>query len=194
MAATKRQKVLYEEEKKVAQQQAQTRNQELVKMQEEQRKKDVNKRMLIERGNAEREKRVYAINTTFEHIGGGLCAILTDQNKLVVVVGGVTALAACICTTRQGARVVWSYVDRILGQPSLIKESSRGKYPWSGDKALDLWEDMKRKKLNPDSITALFLIWAYTHYTHLLKHGNTKWFQPPDTKKRSSLSAKSDGG
>lgn len=27
---------------------------------------------------------------------------------------------------------MWSYVDRMLGQPSLIRESSRGKYPWSG--------------------------------------------------------------
>lgn len=33
---------------------------------------------------------------------------------------------------REGAKVVWGYVDRILGQPSLIRESSRGKYPWSG--------------------------------------------------------------
>ncbi|XP_051136818.1 uncharacterized protein LOC127255359 isoform X1 [Andrographis paniculata] len=93
---------------------------------------DVNKRMLVERANAEREKWVAAINTTFEHIGGGLRAILTDQNKLVVAVGGVTALAAGVYTTREGARVIWSYVDRILGQPSLIRESSRGKYPWSG--------------------------------------------------------------
>lgn len=31
---------------------------------------------------------------------GGLRAILTDQNKLVVAVGGVTALAAGIYTTR----------------------------------------------------------------------------------------------
>lgn len=93
---------------------------------------DVNRRMLVERASAEREKWVAAINTTFEHIGGGLRAILTDQNKLVVAVGGVTALAAGIYTTREGARVIWSYVDRILGQPSLIRESSRGKYPWSG--------------------------------------------------------------
>ncbi|KAK6118482.1 hypothetical protein DH2020_047749 [Rehmannia glutinosa] len=93
---------------------------------------DVNRRMLVERANAEREKWVAAINTTFEHIGGGLRAILTDQNKLVVAVGGVTALAAGVYTTREGARVIWSYVDRILGQPSLIRESSRGKYPWSG--------------------------------------------------------------
>ncbi|EYU45375.1 hypothetical protein ABFS82_06G009800 [Erythranthe guttata] len=93
---------------------------------------DVNKRMLVERANAEREKWVAAINTTFDHIGGGLRAILTDQNKLIVAVGGVTALAAGVYTTREGARVIWGYVDRILGQPSLIRESSRGKYPWSG--------------------------------------------------------------
>ncbi|XP_031094767.1 ATPase family AAA domain-containing protein 3 [Ipomoea triloba] len=93
---------------------------------------DVNRRMLLERANAEREKWISAINTTFEHIGGGLRAILTDQDKLVVAVGGVTALAAGVYTTREGARVIWSYVDRILGQPSLIRESSRGKYPWSG--------------------------------------------------------------
>ncbi|CAI0555587.1 unnamed protein product [Linum tenue] len=93
---------------------------------------DVNRRILVDRANAEREKWVAAINTTFDHIGGGLKAVLTDQNKLVVVVGGVTALAAGIYTTREGAKVMWSYVDRILGQPSLIRESSRGKYPWSG--------------------------------------------------------------
>jgi ATPase family AAA domain-containing protein 3A/B len=67
-----------------------------------------------------------------DHIGGGLRALLTDQNKLVVAVGGATALVAGVYTTREGARVVWGYVDRILGQPSLIRESSRGKYPWSG--------------------------------------------------------------
>ncbi|MQM14030.1 hypothetical protein Taro_046957 [Colocasia esculenta] len=204
---TERQRVIYDEQKKLTQQQAQTkaqmaryedelarkrmqaehesqraRNQELVKMQEEssikleqarrateeqiqaQRRQtereraeieretirvkalaeaegraheaklaeDVNKRMLIERANAEREKWVAAINTAFDHIGGGLRTILTDQNKLVVAVGGLTALAAGVYTTREGAKVVWGYVDRILGQPSLIRESSRGKYPWSG--------------------------------------------------------------
>ncbi|KAF0934703.1 hypothetical protein E2562_026448 [Oryza meyeriana var. granulata] len=93
---------------------------------------DVKRRLLQEQAKAEKEKWVQAINTTFEHIGGGLRTILTDQDKLVVAVGGATALAAGIYTTREGARVVWGYVDRILGQPSLIRESSRGKYPWSG--------------------------------------------------------------
>ena len=35
---------------------------------------------------------------------------------------------------------MWSYIDRILGQPSLIRESSRGKYPWSA-----LVADMKKR-------------------------------------------------
>lgn len=33
---------------------------------------DVNKRILLERANAEKEKWVSAINTTFEHIGGAV--------------------------------------------------------------------------------------------------------------------------
>jgi len=93
---------------------------------------DVKRRLLLEQIKADREKWIEVINTTFEHIGGGLRTILTDQNKLAVAVGGLTALAAGIYTTREGARVIWGYVDRILGQPSLVRESSRGRYPWSG--------------------------------------------------------------
>ncbi|CAN4085556.1 unnamed protein product [Withania somnifera] len=144
-AEMERQRVVYDEQKKLAQQQAQIKSQ-MARYEDELARKrmqawraheaklaeDVNRRILVDRANAEREKWIAAINTTFEHIGGGFRAILTDQNKLVVAVGGVTALAAGIYTTREGARVIWGYVDRILGQPSLIRESSRGKYPWSG--------------------------------------------------------------
>ncbi|KAK9228106.1 hypothetical protein WN944_021054 [Citrus x changshan-huyou] len=93
---------------------------------------DQNRRMLIERINGEREKWLAAINTTFSHIEEGVRSLLTDRNKLVMTVGGATALAAGIYTTREGARVTWGYVNRILGQPSLIRESSIGKFPWSG--------------------------------------------------------------
>lgn len=93
---------------------------------------DHNRRMLIERVNGEREKWLAAINTTFGHIEGGFRTLLTDRNKLVMTVGGVTALATGVYTTREGARVTWGYINRILGQPSLIRESSIAKFPWSG--------------------------------------------------------------
>ncbi|KAJ9561882.1 hypothetical protein OSB04_007042 [Centaurea solstitialis] len=93
---------------------------------------DHNRRMLVERINGEKEKWLAAINTTFGHIEGGVRMLLTDRSKLVMTVGGVTALAAGVYTTREGARVMWGYVNRILGQPSLIRESSMAKFPWSG--------------------------------------------------------------
>ncbi|KAF7828868.1 ATPase family AAA domain-containing protein 3 [Senna tora] len=89
------------------------------------------RRMLIERMQGERDKWLAAINTTFGHIEGGLRALLTDRDKLLMTVGGATALAAGVYTTREGAKVTWGYINRILGQPSLIRESSMAKFPGS---------------------------------------------------------------
>ena len=92
---------------------------------------DHKRRMLMERMQGERDKWLAAINTTFGHIEGGLRALLTDRDKLVMTVGGATALAAGVYTTREGAKVTWGYINRILGQPSLIRESSMAKFPGS---------------------------------------------------------------
>lgn len=46
---------------------------------------------------------------------GGLRAILTDQNKLVVAVGGVTALAAGVYTTRYQNICFWNEEDSSNG-------------------------------------------------------------------------------
>ncbi|EOA17809.1 hypothetical protein CARUB_v10006207mg [Capsella rubella] len=70
-----------------------------------------NRRLLMERINGEREKWLAAINTMFSHIEGGFRTLLTDRNKLIMTVGGATALAAGIYTTR---------------------ESSMGRFPWAG--------------------------------------------------------------
>ncbi|CAL1360834.1 unnamed protein product [Linum trigynum] len=92
---------------------------------------DHNRRMLVEKINGEREKWLAAINTAFSHIEGGFRTLLDDRNKLIMTVGGATALAAGIYTTREGARVTWGYINRILGQPSLIRESSMSRFPLS---------------------------------------------------------------
>ncbi|GAU18525.1 hypothetical protein TSUD_233970 [Trifolium subterraneum] len=92
---------------------------------------DHNRRMLIERMHGERDKWVAAIHATFSHIEGGLRVLLTDRDKLLMTVGGATALAAGVYTTREGAKVTWGYINRILGQPSLIRESSMAKFPGS---------------------------------------------------------------
>lgn len=93
---------------------------------------DQNRRRLIDQVNGEREKWIAAINATFSHIEAGFRMLLEDRSKLIMTVGGATALAAGVYTTREGARVGWGYINRILGQPSLIRESSVAKFPWSG--------------------------------------------------------------
>ncbi|OVA18738.1 AAA+ ATPase domain [Macleaya cordata] len=93
---------------------------------------EIDKRLLVEKIKGEKEKWLAAINTTFSHIEGGFRILFTDRTKLIMAIGGATALAAGVYTTREGARVTWGYINRILGQPSLIRESSIAKYPWSG--------------------------------------------------------------
>ncbi|KAG8072048.1 hypothetical protein GUJ93_ZPchr0006g45037 [Zizania palustris] len=63
--------------------------------------------------------------------------LLTDRSKLLTGIGGVTALAAGVYTTREGAKVMWGYINRILGQSSLIRESSMPKFPLPRFKALN---------------------------------------------------------
>uniref|UniRef100_M4EH66 ATPase family AAA domain-containing protein n=2 Tax=Brassica campestris TaxID=3711 RepID=M4EH66_BRACM len=58
-----------------------------------------NRRMLFDKINGEREKWLAAINTTFGHIEGGVKALLTDRNILIMTIGGATALAAGVYTT-----------------------------------------------------------------------------------------------
>lgn len=89
------------------------------------------RRELKEKLQGERDKWIASINATFSHIEGGLRILLTDRDKLLMTVGGATALAAGVYTTREGAKVTWGYINRILGQPSLIRESSMAKFPGS---------------------------------------------------------------
>ncbi|EXB59097.1 ATPase family AAA domain-containing protein 3 [Morus notabilis] len=110
---------------------------------------DHNRRMLIERMSGEKEKWLAAINTTFSHIEGGFRTLLTDRNKLLMTVGGATALAAGVYTTREGSRVIWGYVNRILGQPSLIRESSMSRFSGS-----ELISQAKNKVLNYSTAAA----------------------------------------
>ncbi|RCV07994.1 hypothetical protein SETIT_1G290000v2 [Setaria italica] len=90
---------------------------------------EITRRTMVEKMKGEKEKWLAAINTTFSHVEGGFRMLLTDRSKLMMGIGGVTALAAGVYTTREGARVTWGYINRILGQPSLIRESSMPKFP-----------------------------------------------------------------
>ncbi|BBN03971.1 ATPase family AAA domain-containing protein 3A/B [Marchantia polymorpha subsp. ruderalis] len=91
---------------------------------------DVNRRMFLDRATQEKDKWLAAIKATLDQVGDGFNSLVNDKDKLFVVVGGATALAAGVYTSREGARTMWNYIGQILGQPSLIRESSMAKFPF----------------------------------------------------------------
>lgn len=57
--------------------------------------------------------------------GNAALELLTDRNKLATAVGGVTALFLGIYGAREATRVAGRTIDRWLGTPKLVRETSR---------------------------------------------------------------------
>jgi len=95
---------------------------------ENRKNEDVIRRQMMARVTAETEKAVKIVNETLGLIGGGVNAILADRERMAMAVGSVTALAAGIYASREGARFGFRQLEKYIGQPSLIRETSRGAF------------------------------------------------------------------
>jgi ATPase family AAA domain-containing protein 3A/B len=90
---------------------------------------DVTRRLLLSRVEAETSKAVAVIQAAATNIGEGTRALLADPQRLATGVAGATALALGVYGAREGTRVGFRYLERVLGQPSLVRETSR-RSPW----------------------------------------------------------------
>lgn len=86
---------------------------------------DIHEKHLRVKGELDRVRVKEAINTTFENLGQGLSSFLADRQRLTTTVATLTALAAGIYFTREGMRVAGRLVEKRLGTPSLVRETSR---------------------------------------------------------------------
>lgn len=68
----------------------------------------------------ETRKAVESINAIFTHLGSAAAELLTDTNKLVMVVVGSSALALGVYGAREGTRVAGKALDAWLGTPKLV--------------------------------------------------------------------------
>lgn len=112
------------------------------------------------KGDEKRKQTKEAIETFFSSLGSSLTAFVTDKQKVTTTVVGLTALAAGVYATRevtchieflrltlidrlltwlivfawlvvQGARVAGRFIERQLGTPSLVRETSKSKAHFS---------------------------------------------------------------
>ena len=95
---------------------------------ENRKNEDVIRRQMIAKVTAETEKAVKVVNETLSLIGGGVKSILNDKDRLAMFVGSATALAAGVYASREGARFGFRQLEKYIGQPSLIRETSRGSF------------------------------------------------------------------
>ncbi|KIY92182.1 hypothetical protein MNEG_15781 [Monoraphidium neglectum] len=59
------------------------------------------------------------------HLGAAALDLLTDRDKLLMLVAGGSALALGVYGAREGARVAGRAAERWLGTPKLVRETSR---------------------------------------------------------------------
>jgi predicted NBD/HSP70 family sugar kinase len=75
---------------------------------------------LAPRYEQEAKKAIEAINAVMGHLGAAAMSVITDTNKLMVVVGGASALALGVYGARESTRVVGKAAERWLGTPKLV--------------------------------------------------------------------------
>lgn len=105
-----------------------------IKQQRENR--DIEMAQLRERLEADRVKLMEALQATFDNLGQGANALLSDREKLLKFVGGFVALAAGIYLSREIIRVAGKLIEQRLGKPSLVRETSRSSGLWGFLRAL----------------------------------------------------------
>ncbi|GBF92094.1 hypothetical protein Rsub_04441 [Raphidocelis subcapitata] len=86
---------------------------------------DVNRRAAMLRYQEETRKALESINAVMAHLGTAARELLTDQDKLLMLVAGGSALALGVYGAREGARVAGRAAERWLGTPKLVRETSR---------------------------------------------------------------------
>ena len=101
---------------------------------ENRKNEDVIRRQMMARVTAETDKAVKLVNETLGLIGGGVNSMLADRDRLAMAVGSMTALAAGVYASREGARFGFRQLEKYIGQPSLIRETSRGAF-WNAKPA-----------------------------------------------------------
>ncbi|EER12765.1 26S proteosome regulatory subunit, putative [Perkinsus marinus ATCC 50983] len=86
---------------------------------------DVHLRSMRAKAAEERKTKLDTINATLGSLGSGFRALLDDKTKMTALVTGLTAVALGIYTAKAGTRVAGNLLEKRLGKPPLVRETSR---------------------------------------------------------------------
>ena len=95
------------------------------KIRAERENRDLRITMIKEQFTEKRDTLLKAISLAGGTIGGGMSDFLGDKERMTAAVATITAVALGIYGARTSTEIVGRMVERNLGKPSLIRETSR---------------------------------------------------------------------
>jgi len=151
---------------------------------------DIYRRELAQKLEEDRRRAIEAINAAFGNVGTAARELLSDRDKLLTAIGGVSLLALGVYSAREGTRVAGRTFERWFGTPRLVRETSRRPLVGRGAVPKEKTSDAVRKDfgdvvLQPElqeHVRALAAVTANTKrhgapFRHMLFYG------PPGTGK-----------
>ena len=114
---------------------------------------DVIRRQMIAKVEAETGKAMALLREFSSFVGGGFDALLTDERRGTALVGGLTALAVGVYGAREGARMGFRVLEKYLGQPNLVRETSRNVYGFRPSAAKASGAETTRSKAGVNGVS-----------------------------------------
>eukprot|EP00933_Yihiella_yeosuensis_P030769 TRINITY_DN24349_c0_g1_i2.p1 TRINITY_DN24349_c0_g1~~TRINITY_DN24349_c0_g1_i2.p1 ORF type:complete len:572 (-),score=125.10 TRINITY_DN24349_c0_g1_i2:169-1884(-) len=157
--------------------------------QQERENIEIRLRELRAKSAEQRRTSLESIDEIFSSATAGMQALYDDRTKAATLVGGLTLLALGVYSARAATRVAGSVLERHLGRPPLVRETSR--WTWRPSLSLLPWNRKSQSSLFDNIVleeelagrlkwTTNALLSAQengTPFRHLLLHG------PPGTGK-----------
>jgi len=95
---------------------------------ENRQNEDVIRRQMLAKVEAETTKAIKVVQEAMVYFGRGATELLSNPQQMTMLVGGLSVLAAGVYSSREGAKFGFKQLEKYLGQPSLIRETSRGAF------------------------------------------------------------------
>lgn len=157
--------------------------------QQERENIEVRLRELRAKAAEDRSTKLQAIEATLTGLADGARAMHEDPTKMVNLIAGLTTLCLGVYTARAATRVASTVLEKHLGRPPLVRETSRWtwrpqvvRWPWSSQDRPNLFENIvlaEELSVRLDWTTNALLNAQQngTPFRHVLLHG------PPGTGK-----------
>ena len=103
----------------------------LAKAEAERANEDIHLRRLQAESEQRRKRNIATINAVFTHLSTTLSSAVNKPREVLTFVGYICLLVSSIFFAREASKLIRSIIERIVGRPQLVRETTRKSLLWS---------------------------------------------------------------